>query len=108
MKRCCTPPAADAADRSAEIELLRALADPQRAALISILARAGCEVCVCDLTELLDVAQPTVSHHLRILRDAGLISVERRGTWSYYSLAPDAHQRLTAAVDDLIPQKVLV
>jgi ArsR family transcriptional regulator len=54
------------------------------------------EACVCDLTAAFDLSQPTVSHHLRILRDAGLVEAERRGTWAYYRLVPDAIDRLRA------------
>ncbi|HTJ27029.1 MAG TPA: metalloregulator ArsR/SmtB family transcription factor [Candidatus Limnocylindria bacterium] len=104
IKRCCTPPPADAVDRTHEIELLRAIADPHRAAALSVLARAGCPVCVCDFTELLGVSQPTVSHHLRVLRDAGLLRVNRRGTWAYYELAADARERIKRAVDVFFPQ----
>ena len=59
-----------------------------------IAAHADQEACVCDLREPLGLSQPTVSHHLRILRDAGLVEAERRGTWAYYRLVPDAIERL--------------
>lgn len=107
MRRCCTPPPADEIDRTREIELLRAIADPHRAAVLSVLVRAGCPVCVCDFAELLGVSQPTVSHHLRVLRDSGLLRVERRGTWAYYELVADAHERINRAVDAFFPQAVL-
>jgi ArsR family transcriptional regulator, arsenate/arsenite/antimonite-responsive transcriptional repressor len=69
---------------------LKAVADPARLQLLALLrASTTGEVCVCDLTEPLGLSQPTVSHHLRILSDAGLITRERRGTWSYYSLVPN-------------------
>jgi ArsR family transcriptional regulator len=92
---CCSPgtPAmqADAATRLAST--FKALADPTR---VSIVNRLACtdECCVCDLTETFDLSQPTVSHHLRILRDAGLVEAERRGTWAYYRLVPEAIERL--------------
>jgi ArsR family transcriptional regulator len=92
---CCSPgtPAmpADAATRLATT--FKALADPTR---VSIVNRLACtdECCVCDLTETFDLSQPTVSHHLRILRDAGLVEAERRGTWAYYRLVPEAIERL--------------
>ena len=70
----------------------KALADPTRVAIVNRLA-AG-QVCVCDLTSAFDLSQPTVSHHLEVLRDAGLVESERRGTWAYYQLVPDAIERL--------------
>ncbi|MHB8293202.1 MAG: metalloregulator ArsR/SmtB family transcription factor [Acidimicrobiales bacterium] len=67
--------------------LLRAIADPARLRLISLIQAAGAkEACVCDLTTPLGLAQPTVSHHLKVLLDAGLVSRERRGSWAYYRL----------------------
>jgi ArsR family transcriptional regulator len=71
----------------------RALADPTRVAIVNRLSGAP-EVCVCDLTDAFELSQPTISHHLRILREAGLIEVERRGTWAYYRLARQAVEAL--------------
>jgi ArsR family transcriptional regulator len=76
----------------------KALADPTRVAIVNRLA-CGEECCVCDLTPVLGLAQPTVSHHLAILRDAGLIEADRRGKWSYYRLVPRAFDRLRDALD---------
>jgi ArsR family transcriptional regulator len=67
----------------------KALADPTRVAIVNRLTTAEA-VCVCHLTAAFDLSQPTISHHLRILRDAGLVEAERRGTWAYYRLVPDA------------------
>ena len=67
----------------------RALADPTRVALVNRLAQAE-EACVCDLTAVFELSQPTISHHLKVLRDAGLVSATRRGTWAYYRVEPDA------------------
>jgi DNA-binding transcriptional ArsR family regulator len=75
--------------------------------MLATLARASAEVCVCDFTDALPLNQPTVSHHLRILREAGLVTCERRGTWVYYELAPDALARVNAAVGNVFEQKVL-
>jgi ArsR family transcriptional regulator len=74
-------------------ELFKALSDPTRVAIVNRLA-AGEECCVCDLTDTFALSQPTVSHHLRVLRSAGLVEAERRGTWAYYRLVPDAIDRL--------------
>ena len=74
----------------------KALADPTRVAIVNRLAAAP-EACVCDLTDAFSLSQPTISHHLKILRDAGLVEAERRGTWSYYRLVPGAIDELRAA-----------
>jgi ArsR family transcriptional regulator len=88
---CCpsdSPPLErEAADNLATI--FKALGDPTRVAIVHRLAAAE-SVCVCDLTAAFELSQPTISHHLRILREAGLVEAERRGTWAYYRLAPDA------------------
>ena len=106
MQRCCPP--ARVADETFETEgaLLKALADPYRLRILATLARAPEEVCVCDFTGALPLNQPTVSHHLRILREAGLVTCERRGTWVYYQLASDALDRVNAAIGNVFEQKV--
>jgi ArsR family transcriptional regulator len=75
-----------------DIRLLQAAADPTRLAILRQLTAEG-EVCACDFTSCCDVAQPTVSHHLKVLREAGWIEGERRGTWIWYSLRPTALER---------------
>jgi ArsR family transcriptional regulator len=80
---CCTPIGVEpmsAGQADAVVDILKALADPIRLRLMSLIAAAD-EACVCDLTTPFDVSQPTISHHLRILREAGLVDSERRGTW---------------------------
>ncbi len=106
MQRCCPPAKIDATDRTAGAALFKALADAHRLTMLATLARAEDEVCVCDFTDALPLEQPTVSHHLRILREAALVTCERRGTWVYYRLAADARDRIDAAIGSLIPQKV--
>jgi ArsR family transcriptional regulator len=86
-----------------EVLLLQALAEPTRLAMVRQLAREG-EVCACDFTACCDVAQPTVSHHLKVLRQAGVVSSDRRGTWIYYRLRPEAMRRLADLLDGLAPQ----
>lgn len=87
---CCgpitgTPMTAEDADRTAR--RLKALADPARLRLLSIIAaHDGGEACVCDLTEPVGLSQPTVSHHLKVLTDAGFVTREKRGVWAYYTL----------------------
>jgi ArsR family transcriptional regulator len=78
----------------------KALGDPVRLRLLSMIAaRAGDEVCVCELTDAFDVTGPTISHHLRVLREAGLIDCERRGTWVYYWIIPAALDALSRLLD---------
>ena len=87
--------------------LFKALGDPHRLTMLATLARSEDEVCVCEFTSALPLNQPTVSHHLKILRDAGLVTWQRRGTWVYYRLAADAQARIAGAVGSLIPEKAL-
>ena len=75
----------------------KALADPTRVAIVNRLAQAA-ETCVCDLTAVFDLSQPTISHHLKILRDAGLVESSRRGTWAYYRVVPEAIAALRGAL----------
>lgn len=85
-----------------DVRLLQALADPARLAIVRQLA-GSTETCACDFTGCCGVRQPTVSHHLRVLREAGVIVGERRGTWVWYRLAPNAAERVAAIARDLIP-----
>lgn len=88
---------ADTADALAHS--LKAIADPARLRLISIVAgHENAEACVCDLTEPLGLSQPTVSHHLKVLVDAGIFTREKRGTWAYYALVPGALDSLALAI----------
>jgi ArsR family transcriptional regulator, arsenate/arsenite/antimonite-responsive transcriptional repressor len=99
---CCTPLlrqpiTAAQADRLAR--LLKALADPTRLRLVSMVAaHEGGEACVCDLTEPLGLTQPTISHHLKILVDAGIFTRDKRGVWAYYALVPSAMDALAAVL----------
>ncbi|MDP2711466.1 MAG: metalloregulator ArsR/SmtB family transcription factor [Solirubrobacteraceae bacterium] len=80
----------DAATAQRRADTAKALADPVRLQLVELLRRQPAEVCQCDLQPLFDVSQPTLSHHLAKLVDAGLIVVDRRGRWAYYSINPEA------------------
>jgi ArsR family transcriptional regulator len=97
---CCSPMVREALDGEAAVELakmFKALADPVRLRLLSLIAsHDGGEACVCDLTGPFEVSQPTISHHLKVLREAGLVGCERRGTWVYYWVLPAALARLSA------------
>ena len=96
---CCAPgaPPLSAGERAALAERFKALADPTRVAIVNRLAGAE-EVCVCDFVAALGLSQPTISHHLKILRGAGLVESERRGTWAWYRLVPEAVAQLGAAL----------
>jgi ArsR family transcriptional regulator len=99
---CCTPlGSASLSDAEAETtaRLFKALADPHRVKIINLLATSPEPVCVCEFTGPLQLSQPTVSHHLKKLVQAGLLEREQRGTWAYYSLRPDALGGLAAALD---------
>ncbi len=96
IQSCCSPAEIIERDFEASAALFKAVADPYRLTMLAMLAASKDEVCVCDFTDALPLNQPTVSHHLRILREAGLVTCERRGTWVYYRPAPDALERLSA------------
>jgi ArsR family transcriptional regulator len=99
---CCAPLARQPLNEAEAGDLARvfkALSDPVRLRLLSLIASyAGGEACVCDLTDAFDVAQSTISHHLRVLREAGLVDCERRGTWVYYWPLPQALARLSSVL----------
>jgi ArsR family transcriptional regulator len=96
---CCAPLTRDPMSQQQADDLarsLKAIADPARLRLISIIAASeGQEACVCDLTEPLNIGQPTVSHHLKVLTDAGFVTRSKRGTWAYYKLVPGALDSLS-------------
>ena len=106
MQRCCPPARVVEADFESTAALLKAIADPYRMTMLATLTATSHEVCVCDFTEAPPLNQPTVSHHLRILREAELVTSERRGTWVYYRVAPDAKARLRDAMASIFRQKV--
>lgn len=93
LLQCCSPLAREplTADGAAELAVvLKALADPTRLRLVSLIqSHADGEACVCDLTGPVDLSQPTVSHHLKVLLDAGLVTRSKRGTWAYYRAVPE-------------------
>ncbi len=95
---CCSPSTpVMPTELAAELAgLFKVLADPTRVAIVNRLAALD-EVCVCDLTATFDLSQPTISHHLRVLKQAGLVDVERRGTWAYYRLVPERLDPVRAA-----------
>ena len=96
---CCgpSPQPLDVHERDQLAAQFKALADPTRVAIVNQLSAAE-EVCVCNLVEAFDLSQPTISHHLKVLRSAGLVESSRRGTWAYYRLVPGAIAALRATL----------
>jgi ArsR family transcriptional regulator, arsenate/arsenite/antimonite-responsive transcriptional repressor len=95
---CCEPVVYPDVDRAQAIrmaEVAKALSDPVRVQLIDVLRRHAGKVCVCELVPLFDLSQPTVSHHLKVLRQAGLVGSERQGLWAYYYVIPDVLRELS-------------
>ncbi|MEG9250142.1 metalloregulator ArsR/SmtB family transcription factor [Arthrobacter sp. Soc17.1.1.1] len=101
---CCVPSGTPAMSAQRAEELSRqfkAIADPNRLRLVSLIsASAENEACVCDLTEPLNLGQPTVSHHLKILVDAGILHREKRGVWAYFSIVPGALDALAGVLTE--------
>ena len=94
---CCEPVARPDVDGDRAVELARlarALSDPIRVQLVDVLRRNAGKICVCELVPLFDVAQPTISHHLKVLREAGIVDSEKQGLWAYYYVVPGALDRL--------------
>jgi ArsR family transcriptional regulator len=100
VEACSTPLVREPIGESAAAglaQVFKALGDPVRLRLVSLIgAHQGGEACVCELTTAFDRTQPTISHHLKVLREAGIIDGERRGTWVYYWLVPAALERMAA------------
>jgi ArsR family transcriptional regulator len=99
---CCAPlgaPVLDEAEALATAELFKTLGDPARVRIVNVIARSSEPVCACELYEPLGLSQPTVSHHLKKLVDAGLLEREQRGRWAYFSLQRDAVEKLAAVAD---------
>ena len=99
---CCCPlgaPTLSDEEAIATAELFKALSDPARVRLVNLMATTGGAVCQCDLIEPVGRSQPTVSHHMKKLVDAGLVEREQRGRWAYFSLKRDAVEKLAAVAD---------
>ena len=96
---CCEPvvyPDVDRKEAERMAAVAKALGDPVRLQLIDVLRKHAGKVCVCELVPLFDLTQPTVSHHLKVLRDANLVGSERQGLWAYYYVIPDALNELSS------------
>ncbi|HEY6775609.1 MAG TPA: metalloregulator ArsR/SmtB family transcription factor [Thermoleophilaceae bacterium] len=100
---CCEPvvyPDVERQQAERMAAIAKALGDPIRLQLVDVLRKHAGKVCVCELVPLFDLAQPTVSHHLKVLREAGLVDSERRGLWAYYFVLPDALEELAGWLSD--------
>jgi ArsR family transcriptional regulator len=98
-EQCCEPvayPDIERAEADRMARIAKALGDPVRLQLVDVLRKHAGTVCVCELTPLFDVGQATVSHHLKVLREAGIVDSERRGLWAYYYVVPGALENLSA------------
>ena len=96
---CCEPVVYPEVDRERAIrmaEVAKALGDPIRLQLVDVLRRHAGKVCVCELVPLFEISQPTLSHHLKRLREAGIVDSERQGLWAYYYVRPDALKELSS------------
>lgn len=109
---CGSPPrevgALEPAARDRLVALFRALGDPTRLEIFRLVAAQSAPICVCDVVERVDLSQPTVSHHLKALREAGLVTVSRRGVWAYYAADPRGLALLGGSLDDLAPARLAV
>ena len=98
-ERCCEPvvyPDVERQRAERMATVAKALGDPVRLQLVDVLRKHAGKVCVCELVPLFDLSQPTVSHHLKVLRDAGIVGSERQGLWAYYYVIPDTLKELSA------------
>jgi ArsR family transcriptional regulator len=96
---CCEPVVYPEVERDRAVRMAaiaKALGDPVRLQLVDVLRKHAGKVCVCELVPLFELSQPTVSHHLKVLRDAGVVGSERQGLWAYYYVIPDALKELSA------------
>ena len=104
---CCDIPndpiSLPAAEREQLVAMFKALADPTRLDIFRLIAAQDAPICACDVVERFQVSQPTISHHMKVLRDAGLVTVSRRGVWAYYAVDPAGLALLSGALAELVP-----
>jgi ArsR family transcriptional regulator len=105
--RCTPVPQIDERDFSSSADFMKALGDAHRLTIVATLLAANEPVCVCDFVAALPINQSSVSHHLGLLREAGIVVSERKGTWAYYRIAPDFGERVREIVGVLAPAKRL-
>jgi ArsR family transcriptional regulator len=94
----------DTAVQARAVAVFKALADATRLQIFSLVAARPEPICVCDIVARFELRQPTISHHLKVLRDAGLVTMTRRGTWSYYAVDPRGARAARAALDAALPE----
>lgn len=103
---CCSPPRVvrplRAADQDRLVAAFKALADPTRLEIVRLVAAQTGPVCVCDIVDRFDLSQPTISHHLKVLRDGGILRSSKLGIWAFYEIEPDAEALLAEAVGSLL------
>ena len=108
---CCSSPVAPAdlpiAERDRLVAVMRALGDATRLDVFRLIAAQAAPICVCDIVDRFDLSQPTISHHLKALREAGLVLASRRGVWAYYAADPRGLSLLRNALDDLAPPRLV-
>jgi len=97
-----------ATERERLVAIFKALADPTRLDIFRLVAAQDAPICACDVVDRFPVSQPTISHHLKVLRDAGLVHVSRRGVWAYYAVDPAGLASLHGSLDALIPAPLAV
>lgn len=104
---CCDipnePTSLPATDRDRLVGMFKALSDPTRFDIFRLVAAQVAPICACDVVDRFQVSQPTISHHMRVLRDAGLVTVSRRGVWAYYAADPRGLELLQGSLDALAP-----
>ena len=107
---CCDlpllPAELPAAERERLVDVFKALAGPTRLDVFRLIAAQDAPICACDVVDRIDVSQPTISHHLKVLREAGLITVSRRGVWAYYAADPGGVARLREMIGSLTPGRL--
>jgi ArsR family transcriptional regulator len=105
---CCALPIAPASlpaqDGERLVAIFKALGDPTRLDVFRLIAAQPEPLCVCDVVDRFNVSQPTISHHLKVLREAGLITVSRRGVWAYYAVDPTGLETVRSALDGFAPE----
>src|SRR5215207_8737564 len=107
---CCTVCEIDttpSVEREEIVGLFKALADPTRYEIFRLIASQSDAICVCHITDRFNVSQPTISHHLKILREAGLLTVSRLGTWAYYAVDARGVERLQGALGQVAPVELV-
>jgi ArsR family transcriptional regulator, arsenate/arsenite/antimonite-responsive transcriptional repressor len=107
-QRCCAAPNTPTAlptTTSVIVDQLKAIAHPVRWRMLELMAMQDDGICVCDLESQFDLSQPTISHHLRIMREAGVVGTDQRGTWVYYSVRPETISQLTSVFAQLVSVK---